>query len=60
LLIDYFLVYFVLISYSEYEKRDSASKKSIADLLANDNLACVDIEFEIPPRSKVQSRPVEF
>ncbi|RDF08218.1 hypothetical protein DPV92_09460 [Haemophilus paraphrohaemolyticus] len=60
MLIDYFLVYFVLMGYSEYEKRDYASKKSIADLLADDNPACVDIEFEIPPRSKAQHRPVEF
>lgn len=48
------------MGYFEYEKRDYASKKSIADLLADDNPACVDIEFEIPPRSKAQHRPVEF
>lgn len=51
---------FVLMSYADYEKLDEKPKKSIAELLADADPACADIEFEIPPRSTAQRRPVEF
>lgn len=51
---------FVLMTYDEFEKRDPAPKKSLIELLGDADPACADIEFDIPPRSPAQRRPVEF
>lgn len=52
---------FVLMSYQEFEKRESGKKKTIAEMLASYEYPEVaDIELEIPPRSKAQRKPVEF
>lgn len=51
---------FVLMSYSDYTQHNHEQKKSIAELLADTDPACADIELEIPPRSKAQRPPVEF
>ena len=51
---------FVLMSYTEYERKITPVFKSALEALAPTDPDVADIEFELQPRSRGQRRPVEF
>ena len=52
----------VLMSYADYQKLAGNRKSALEALTPPPDIAeaMEDIEFEIPPRSKAQRRPVDF
>lgn len=52
----------VLMNYADYQKFTKQSKSALEALTPPSDIAQAmeDIDFDIPPRSKAQRRPVDF